>query len=561
MLKHLHIRDFAVIEELEIDFDSGMTVFTGETGAGKSIIVDALGLVLGDRADSSVIRSRCKSTEITAIFTLDTTPSLRDILDEQEIEHDDELLLRRVINRDGRSRAFVNGSPVPVQILKQLGDLMVDIHGQHAHQSLLKRDIQRNLLDEYGSHEYTLRQVNEIYKKWQNAEAELEQLAGNDEDRDSRLALLQYQVQELEALNPDPGEIGQLEEEFSRLSHVTQLLETSRQVLLELSDTEQSIQDRLAHTGHALQDLLRHDPALSGIIDLLENANTQINEAARELNHYCNGLELDPGRLRSVEERISSIHDIARKHKVRPEELAGQLELLRQQLQGMQDSEHRLLELQKIRDSALVEYREEAEKLHEMRVSTAKKLERAIEKRIKELGMPGGRFEIDVQSIEKNQPSRNGTDRIDYLVSVNPGQPLQPLNKVASGGELSRISLAIQVIGSKDKGLPTLVFDEVDSGIGGGVAEIVGQLLHSLAGNRQVFCVTHLPQIATQGDHHLQVNKSTHAGTTLTQVLHLEDDARIDEIARMLGGLKITDQSRAHAREMLAGGEQAERSK
>ncbi|HKK16559.1 MAG TPA: DNA repair protein RecN [Gammaproteobacteria bacterium] len=551
MLKHLHIRDFAVIEELEIEFDAGMTVFTGETGAGKSIIVDALGLVLGDRADSSIIRAQCKSTEITAIFAYDTNPALQNILDEQEIEGDDELLLRRVINRDGRSRAFVNGSTVPVQILKLLGEQLVDIHGQHAHQSLLKRDIQRNLLDEYGSHGNALKQVNEIYQRWQTAEKELAQLAGTDEDRDARLALLQYQVQELEALNPDAGEIEQLEEEFSRLSHVTQLLETSRQVLQELSDDDQSIQTRLNQSGNALQGLLRHDTALSGIIELLENAGIQMAEAVSELNHYCEELELDPERLRIVEERIGSIHDIARKHKVRPEELAKQLELLNQQLQGLQDSEHRMLELEKIRDSALKDFWQAAGKLHEMRVMTAKNLGQAIEKRIQDLGMPGGRFTIDIQSIEKDQPLKNGMDRIDYLVSVNPGQPLQPLNKVASGGELSRISLAIQVIGSKDKGLPTLVFDEVDSGIGGGVAEIVGQLLHSLAGNRQVFCVTHLPQVAALGDHHLQVNKSTHAGTTLTQVLHLLEDERIDEIARMLGGLKITAQSRAHAREML----------
>lgn len=551
MLKHLHIRDFAVIEELEIEFDTGMTVFTGETGAGKSIIVDALGLVLGDRADSSIIRAQCKSTEITAIFAIDTNPALQTTLEEQEINFEGELMLRRVINRDGRSRAFVNGSPVPIQILKSLSEQLVDIHGQHAHQSLLKREVQRGLLDEYGGHHDAVKHVNDLYHQWRNAETELAQLTGSDRDRDAQLALLQYQVQELEALNPDSNEIGQLEEEFSRLSHITQLLETSQQVLRELADDEQSIQMRLNQSGNALQGLLHHDPALTNIIDLLENAAIQVSEAISELNHYCDGLELDPERLRSVEERISTLHDIARKHKVRPEELAQKLESLKQQLERLQDSEQHLQELEKIRNRAREEYWQAAEKLHGIRATTAEKLSGAIENRLKDLGMPGGRFAIDIQASEKDQPMKNGMDRVEYLVSVNPGQPLQPLNKVASGGELSRISLAILVIGSKDKGLPTLVFDEVDSGIGGGIAEIVGQLLHNLAGNRQVFCVTHLAQVAALGDHHLQVNKSTHAGTTLTQVLQLGEEERIDEIARMLGGLRITDQSRAHAREML----------
>jgi DNA repair protein RecN (Recombination protein N) len=551
LLKHLHIRDFAVIEELEIQFDTGMTVFTGETGAGKSIIVDALGLVLGDRADSSIIRSQCDSTEITAIFEVNNNQSVCEILDEQGINQDDELMLRRVINKDGRSRAYVNGSSVPVQILRDLGEHMVDIHGQHAHQSLLKRDVQRQLLDDFGQYQTILEQVRSFWNDWSAANSELSRISGHDQDRDARLALLQYQVQELEALNPDTMEIKELEEEHTRLANASKLLETCQQLLNQLTEDDQSVINQLNHSAHELHSLLRFDQSLNSVSGLLENANIQINEAASELRHYLDNLELDPARLKTVEERITALHDTARKHKVKPEELAAHLETLKSELKNLEDSELHLSSLEKKRDHALQSYRKVALELHAQRKKSAAKLGKGIEAKLKELGMPGGRFEIDVQNLEKDIPQREGIDRIEYLVSVNPGQPLQPLNKVASGGELSRISLAIQVIGSKDKGLPTLIFDEVDSGIGGGVAEIVGNLLHSLANNRQVFCVTHLPQVASQGDHHLQVNKSTLAQTTLTQVITLDKDERVEEIARMLGGLKITEQTRAHAREML----------
>ncbi len=551
MLKHLHIRDFAVIEELEIQFDTGMTVFTGETGAGKSIIVDALGLVLGDRADSNIIRSQCDSTEITAIFEVNNNQSFCKILDEQGINQDDEIMLRRVINKDGRSRAYVNGSSVPIQILRDLGECIVDIHGQHAHQSLLKREVQRQLLDDFGQYQPVLEQVRSFWNDWSAANSELSRISGHDQDRDARLALLQYQVQELEALNPDVTETSELEEEHTRLANASKLLETCQQLLNQLTEDDQSVINQLNHSAHELHSLLRFDQSLTSVFELLGNANIQINEAATELRHYLDNLELDPARLKTVEERITALHDTARKHKVKPEELAAHLETLKSELKNLEDSELHLSNLEKKRGQALQSYHKAALELHAQRKKSAAKLGKGIEAKLKELGMPGGRFEIDVQNVEKDTPQREGMDRIEYLVSINPGQPLQPLNKVASGGELSRISLAIQVIGSKDKGLPTLIFDEVDSGIGGGVAEIVGNLLHSLANNRQIFCVTHLPQVASQGDHHLQVNKSTLAQTTLTQVITLDKDERVEEIARMLGGLKITEQTRAHAREML----------
>lgn len=553
MLKHLHIRDFAVIEELEVQFDSGMTVFTGETGAGKSIIVDALGLVMGDRADSSIIRHPCESTEITAIFDATDIPAISQILDEQGIQFNDEVILRRVVNRDGRSRAYVNGTPSPAQLLREIGEYLVDIYGQHAHQSLLKRDVQRSLLDDSGNYRDILETVRKNYQDWSQADSELAELSGHGEDHDARLALLQYQVQELEALAPEPSETEALEEEHKRLANASRIMETAQQVLNLLSEDEAAISNGIDHVLHEMQGLLRFDQGLSAIAELLENASIQINEAVNETRHYLETMDLDPVRLREVEDRISALHDIARKHKVRPEELADHLELLRRDLETLEGSQQRVIDLEQAREKALQDYRTATDKLHSKRKQAAKGISLAIEEKLKQLGMPGGKFKIEVSKLNKDTPMRDGLDSIEYLVAINPGQSMQPLSKVASGGELSRISLAIQVIDSKDKGLPTLIFDEVDSGIGGGVAEIVGKLLHSLAGNRQVFCVTHLPQVASLGDHHLLVNKSTHAETTLTQVVPLSKEDRVEEIARMLGGLKVTDQSRAHAREMLEG--------
>lgn len=551
MLKHLHIRDFAVIEELELQFDAGMTVFTGETGAGKSIIVDALGLVLGDRAENTIIRSNCDRTEITAIFSTNNITGISGLLEAQDINLDDEVMLRRVINRDGPSRAYVNGSPVPAQFLRNIGEYLVDIHGQHEHQSLLKKEVQRDLLDEFGQHGKFLNTTKNAFDVWQAVTTELTKLSGSNEDRDSRVALLQYQIQELEALDPEPEKIAALEEEHVRLANANRLLESCQQSFNALAEEEHSISSRVNHHLNELKNLQKYDASLSSINTMLESAVIQINEATDELRHYLDNLEIDPARLKEVEEFISNLHDIARKHKSSPANLYSLLVDLKTELKNLQDSEHRYLQLQQARSAALEEFHDAATKLSEVRRKSARILSGSVMDKLHELGMPGGQFNIDIQELDKNKPQRHGMDRMEYQVAINPGQGFQPLHKVASGGELSRISLAIQVIASKDKGIPTLVFDEVDAGIGGGVAEIVGNLLHSLALKRQVFCVTHLPQVAAQADHHLLVNKSTHARTTLTQVINLNSEERIEEVARMLGGLNITEQTRAHAKEML----------
>ena len=551
LLKHLHIRDFAVIEELDIPFNNGMTVFTGETGAGKSIMVGALGLVLGDRSDSSIVRTGCERTEITAIFDIENEGDIPSVLAEQDIDCEDELILRRVINTDGRSRAYVNGSSVPVQLLRTLGECMVDIHGQHTHQSLLKAAVQRNLLDEFGNHPQQVNEVKDAWKVWHATELELQALSGENRDHDAQISLLQYQIQELEALNPGESTFSAIEEEYSRLANANRLLEVCQQTLQQLSDDERSTQSQISRNLSELQDVQKFDQSLSSVIELLNGAAIQIGEASDDLRHYLDRLELDPERLKSVEDQLGTFHDMARKHKIQPEALADHLVSLQDELHKLENSEARFKELLTLQTTSIEKYRKAAASLRQCRQRAAESLSKNISKKLNELGMPGGKFSIEISEIEKDTPLINGMDKIEYLVSLNPGQPLQPLSKVASGGELSRISLAIQVTGSKDKGIPTLIFDEVDSGIGGGVAEIVGKLLHSLSDKRQVFCVTHLAQVASQGDHHLQVAKETHAGTTLTRVSELNHEERIEEIARMLGGVKITEQTLAHAKEMF----------
>ncbi|MDZ7735712.1 MAG: DNA repair protein RecN [Gammaproteobacteria bacterium] len=554
MLTALHIRDFAVIDELELHFESGMTVLTGETGAGKSIIVDALGLILGDRADSTMLRGGAERCEITATFDISGNDELAALLGEQDIPaEDNELLIRRVLNADGRSRAFINGSQAAIQILKPVGELLVDIHGQHAHQSLMKRDTQRRLLDEYGDYQAAIDKVADLYREWRDVIQQLENLSGSGEDREARLELLRYQVQELEALNPREDEFEQLDSEYSRLANASRLVEGAQDAHNRITEDDQAINVQVKKIERELRELSRYDESLLTIADLLDAANIQLGEAGDELRHYLDRLELDPQRLQEVERRLSDMHDLARKHHVQPEGLPAHLDTLREQLAALEDSDEHYARLKARETELLDEYRAAAARLHTERQKAAKKLGQTVTEQIRELGMPGGEFSIQVKDDKETRPSPHGQDKIEYLVTTNPGQPMRPLGKVASGGELSRISLALQVTASSDSGAATMIFDEVDAGIGGGVAEIVGQLLRQIAGQRQVFCVTHLPQVASLGRQHLRVLKMTGEQETRTRVTTLSEDERVEEIARMLGGLKITEQTRAHAREMLAG--------
>ncbi|MEN8169020.1 MAG: DNA repair protein RecN [Pseudomonadota bacterium] len=551
MLTHLQIRNFALVESLELDFKHGMSVLSGETGAGKSILLDALGLTLGDRADSAVVRHGSDRAEIAATFATDKLSAVTDWLQEHELDMDGECILRRTVNAEGRSRAFINGQPAPLQMLRELGEQLVDIHGQHAHQSLIKRDVQRQLLDDYAAHAPLLKKITASFQQWQQLQHELDDLQRLASERDSRLELLRYQVEELEALQLEVEEISALDEEHSKLANVSRLQEGAQQTASVLYENDETaLVSQLEHMLRELQELQGIDPALASTSELLEGSAIQAREAANELRHYIDSLDNDPQRLNSVEQRLAAIHELARKHRVAPEQLPELLVQQQHELEELEGAGTRLDGLQAEIDTTLADYRRSAHKLSSSREKSAKKLSGLISKNMHELGMGGGRFDISLSPID-TIASAHGQETIEFQVSANPGQPLRPLNKVASGGELSRISLAIQVIAAGKGGIPTLIFDEVDVGVGGGVAEMVGRELRTLGNDRQVLCVTHQPQVAAQGHHHFSISKSTVKGETRTSVEVIEGEQRVSEVARMSGGIDISEQTLLHAREML----------
>ena len=552
MLTHLQIRNFALVESLELSFEQGMSVLSGETGAGKSILLGALGLTLGDRADSGVVRHGSERAEIAATFVTDALPSVNNWLQEHELDMDGECILRRTISAEGRSRAFINGQPAPLQMLRELGEQLVDIHGQHAHQSLLKREVQRQQLDGYATHGPLLKQTAASFQQWQQLQHEFEELQRLAGERDSRLELLRYQVEELEALQLQADEIPALDEEHGKLANVSRLQEGAQGAAAQLYENDEAaLVSQLERMQLELQTLQELDPALAATNELLEGAAIQAREAAGELRHYIDALDNDPQRLNIVEQRLGVIHELARKHRVEPEQLPELLEQLQQELAELEGAGTRLDGLQSEIDTTLADYRKAADKLSKGRNKAAKKLSEGISKNMQQLGMGEGRFDIALCPIE-GVASAHGQETVEFQVSANPGQPLRPLNKVASGGELSRISLAIQVITAGKGGIPTLIFDEVDVGVGGGVAEMVGRELRSLGSERQVLCVTHQPQVAAQGHHHFYISKSTDKGNTRTTVEVIKDEQRVAEVARMSGGIDISEQTLSHARAMLS---------
>ena len=552
MLTHLHIRNFALVEALELSFEQGMSVLSGETGAGKSILLDALSLTLGDRADSTVVRHGSERAEISASFTTARLPAVTAWLEEHELAMDDECILRRTVGADGRSRAFINGQPTPLQMLRELGEQLVDIHGQHAHQSLLKREVQRQLLDDYAGHGPLLKQLTQSFLQWQRLGQELEQLQRLAAERDSRLELLRYLVEELAALQLQVEELAALDEEHSRLANVSQLQEGAQRAAAQLYEEEETaLLSRLQRSVRELQLLQAIDPALATTTELLEGATIQLLEATGELRHYLDALDNDPQRLHVVEQRLAAIHELARKHRVEPVQLPPLLEQLQQELAQLESAGSRLDGLQLKINATLADYRLAADKLSAGRARAAGRLAKLIGDNMQELGMGGGRFDITLTPIEAIA-SAHGQENVEFQVSANPGQPLRPLSKVASGGELSRISLAIQVITAGKQGIPTLIFDEVDVGVGGGVAEMVGRQLRALGKERQVLCVTHQPQVAAQGHHHFRTSKSSDKGDTRTTVEVIEGEQRVAEVARMSGGIDISEQTLSHARAMLS---------
>jgi DNA repair protein RecN (Recombination protein N) len=552
MLTYLHIRDFAIIDAIELELRPGMTVLTGETGAGKSILVDALQLLAGARAGAEVVRHGAERAEITGTFDLNKTPrELKRWLEDQSIVADTELSIRRVISSDGRSRAYLNGQAVAVQVLREAGNILIDIHGQHEFQSLTRSAAQRELLDGYGRLEPATGQVGIAHRVWLELLNRTLDLETRSRDRDAKLDLLRHQVAELHALQLKAGEVESLLEERTRLANRGKLAEGTATALQLLYENE----DGGAHAGvsrafQALRGLASVDPKLGAIVPMVEEAAIQIREATRELGHYRDGLDLDTARQDQVERRLAAIEELARKNRIAPPELAQRTSQLATELEALERADVDLAVLRKELASALENYRTLATQLSAKRATAGRALSKDITTRMQTLGMSGGRFQVEVAQDGSADPTQHGVDQIDFKVTANPGQPPRPLAKVASGGELSRLSLAVQV-SCAARETRCMVFDEVDSGIGGAVAEIVGRELRSLGERGQVLCVTHLPQVASQGHHHLRVTKLTDGRTTRTALAELTDQDRVEELARMLGGVEVTSKAREHAREML----------
>jgi DNA repair protein RecN (Recombination protein N) len=552
MLTHLQINDLAIVDSVELDLSGGLTVLTGETGAGKSIIVDALMLIGGARAAADQIRAGAERAEVAATFDIRRMPrALRDLLEEQSIAAEDELLVRRQINADGRSRAWLNGQSVPVQVLRDVVGNLLDVHGQHEFQSLVQGAAQRELLDAYGRHEPLAGQVEAAHRVWLavlNRQLELE---AKIRDREARIELLRFQASELQALGLRPEEFSELTHEAARLGNRSRLLEAAQNSLDLLYDGEsQSVYGQLARSQSLLRPLQDVDPALAQFAPLLEEASIRIAEAARELRHYTEGLDLDGARQANVEKRLAAIEELSRKHRVLPAQLLERREQIESELSGLETAEQDILTLRRQQGESLATYRELAARLSAARATAARAFSKEISVGMQALGMIGGRFQADVSPHSSAEPQPHGLDQIEFRVTANPGQPLRPLAKVASGGELSRLSLAVQVActAAEDR---SMVFDEVDAGIGGAVAEIVGRQLRALGNRGQVFCVTHLPQVASQGHRHLRVVKLTDGRSTRTSVVELGDEERVRELARMLGGTQVTAKATEHAREML----------
>lgn len=552
MLTHISISNYTIVSSLEMEFSQGMTVITGETGAGKSIMLDALGLCLGDRADPKAVRHGCDRAEITAVFDIEEIPAAKNWLKARDLLAGSECLLRRVVTAEGRSRAYINGSSSTLQDSSELGALIIDIHSQHAHQSLLRKPVQRQLLDAYAGHTSLARKLENTASNWLHSQRELKLLSGARDEQTARSQLLSYQVAELDELALQSNELTELEQKQKLLTNAQQILESAH-AALELCDAQET------GTRQALQLLdseLHTGQSASAARELLDSAAIQLSESRLEIQHHIDSVEIDPEQLSQVQRRLENIYDVARKHKVLPEDVTPLHHRLQEELQGLEGSSERVEQLQAAMAELALQYQSDADKLSKQRLRAAKKLVKAASTILASLAMAQCQLEIALQPLESGAVHPHGNEDVEILISTNPGSPPQPLGKIASGGELSRISLAIQVVTASTGTVPSMVFDEVDVGIGGAVAEVVGKLLRDLAGNAQVLCVTHLPQVAAQGHQHLQVSKQSKSNkdkSIETSLTVLQPDAKVEEIARMLGGVTITEQTRAHAREMLSG--------
>ena len=552
MLSSITIVDLAVVQSLELELDCGLTVLTGETGAGKSILLTALGLALGNRADSGYIRPRCKRAEITLEFNLQDSPDAVSWLNDHDLDDEDQCLIRRVISEDGRSKAYINNRQSTLQSLQELSSHLLEIHGQHAHLTLLASSEQRRLLDNYGKLNQLVDELNSQVKKWQTVHNELEQREHAMQDAAARIELLRYQVEELEQNEVETLEYATISDQQHRLTHLDSIRMTAQAELTRLYDDEQfAVASALDRSIQALSEIADFAPELQEVISMLTESQIQVEEASRNLRQILESQEPDPEQLSLLNDKLTVFHDLARKHQIKPDQLNTHLQTLKQQLETLDSSEETLEALRQSKRELEFNYQALAKNLSEQRIQFAKKLSTVISASICQLGMPQGQFVIEIQPGKSLAPQLYGFDQIQFLISANPGLPPRPMSKIASGGELSRISLAIQVAVSQTRSVATMIFDEVDSGIGGGTAQIVGDLLRQLGKTQQVLCVTHLAQVAAQSHQHLLVHKSTDGNNTQSRVRRIVNNERAREIARMLGGVEITEQTLAHAQEML----------
>ncbi|QWE00156.1 DNA repair protein RecN [Polynucleobacter sp. JS-Mosq-20-D10] len=553
MLQTLSLRDFVIVDQLELDFSSGFTVLTGETGAGKSILLDALSLVLGERADSSQIREGCNRAEISALFRIDAQQieHFSQWLDEQGFPLEDDgqsLLLKRTVEANGRSRAFINGSVATLVQLREAGDQLVDIHGQHAHQLLLKGGAQRELLDRHANHLDLITEVSQLFKTLNESRRRLEQAENAGQDIERERERLEWQIEELTELSPQEGEWTTIQGEHARLANGAKIMSGCQEAIDALSDADNSVESTLSKASANISALAEHDSALSDISQALESAQIQIDEAVHGLNRYLQKLDLDPARLSEVEERMQALHGAARKYRTEADDLPKLLLDTVERLEALTASQNIEALRERVKQEELA-YLKQAKQLSQKRNKAALDLGKQVTTAMQDLSMAGGQLEIALLPLAEG--GAYGLEQIEFLVAGHAGSTPRSLAKVASGGELARISLAISVITSKASFTPTLIFDEVDAGIGGAVAETVGKLLRQLGESHQILCVTHLPQVAAQGNHHLKVSKSQAGDITLSQVMPLGRSERVEEVARMLGGATITDTTRRHARELL----------
>ena len=551
MLRSLQIRNFAIIDEIDITFNDDMTVLTGETGAGKSILIDALSLVLGERGSSNLIRNKEKRAEYTAEFEIMNNSHALNWLIDKSLDNENECILRRTISPDGKSRSFINGNTVNLQSLKSLGDLLVDIHGQHFHQSLCKKNVQRDLIDHFGELSDTKNKIKRIFNEWKELSGQLSKMIEGNTNKEDRIDLLSFQLKELDELALKPGEYDSLNSEFKKISNIEKINKGINSLIdclqsNEITNVEQMLNDSIKN----IDTLATFDNSLEETKNLLSEAEINVSEAIGNLSRYGESIDYDNQKSREIEERINTIISLSRKHRVDPDELIDTKIQIEKELNALNNSQTSIDEAEQYLSDLRKKYDDFASELTKKRSDSAKKLSRLVANSMNELGMADGIFKAEITA--SNNISQHGIDDITFYISANPGQKPQPLSNIASGGELSRMSLAIQVITSSGTNIPTMIFDEVDSGIGGAIAEVVGNKLKDLGQNKQVLCVTHLAQVASKGKSHLRINKLTDNKKTKIYATQLNPDERIEEIARMIGGIELTEKTREYAKEMLA---------